>query len=52
MKKELTPTLLFIMQSILDKYPKYDYIRVESWSHPKTLKIMIEVAVGDEKSSN
>lgn len=52
MRKELTPTLLFIMQSILDKYPKYEYVRVESWSHPKTLKIMIEVAMDNEKSSN
>ncbi|GAH17798.1 unnamed protein product [marine sediment metagenome] len=53
MKKELTPTLLFVMQKVLEKWPKYEYVRVEAWSYPtKTLKMVLEVAMTNEKSSN
>lgn len=51
---DMTPMLLLIMDSILRKFPKYQYVSVESWQYPavldpksKTLKVMIEVTMGD-----
>ena len=51
---DMTPMMLLIMDSILRKFPKYQYVRVEAWQYPavdpksKTLKIMIEVTAGDD----
>lgn len=54
-RADMTPMLLLIMNNILQKFSKYQYIRVEAWQYPalldpksKTLKIMIEVTVGDD----
>lgn len=47
MKKEMTPMLLWLMQSFLQKYPRSNEVRVESWieSDNKTMRVMVEVRI-------
>jgi len=54
LKKDRTVMLLFIMNSILEKFPKYEFVSAEAWQSldSRTLKVVMEVSVGNEKSTN